>query len=387
MTWDVIIIGAGPAGATAAIHLASFGHKILLLDKENFPRHKICGDGLIADSLRCLDRMNLIKQVENLGKVVNCLSYYSPSQIRVDTASKMLVIKRFYLDNIIKSRAVELGAVFMVEKAVDIQQDKNFVYIQTPNSIHKTKICILATGANITLGKKLGVILNLKPNAVAVRCYVKSPVVLERLVFSYDKQIAPGYGWIFPLPNEEFNVGCGVLQDQILTDNLNLHRVFDRFVSVFPLAGEIMSKAYEKTKLVGAPLRCGFVGTQSFRSGKILSIGESVETTFPFTGEGIGKAMESGEIAATVVNNFLGCGDENVLSDYENYIKNTINPKFNAYRKAEKWLTKIWLNDFLARRAKNSKYIQKCLKDLLEEKANPEDFLSLKRFFGYILNR
>jgi len=386
MTWDTIIVGAGPAGATAAVYLARAGHKVLLIDKENFPRHKICGDGLITDSLRCLNKIGVLEEVENKGKVVNILSYYSPSQIRVDTESKMVVIKRFHLDEIIVKEAIKSGVNFAVEKVVDINQDENYVYVYTKNSVFKSKTCILATGANITIGKKLGIISNPKPNAVAIRCYVKSPIVLERLVFSYDKKIAPGYGWVFPLPDGEFNVGCGVLQDKILTDNLNLHQVFDRFVSVFPLAKEIIDKASEKSKLVGAPLRCGFVGTNTFRLGKILSVGESIGTTFLFTGEGIGKAMESAEVASSVIDKFLKTENQDVFYEFKDFIKNTLNPKYDSYRKAEKWLTKLWLNDFLARRAQTSKYIQKCLVDLLEERKTPTDFISLKELLKYFIN-
>ncbi len=73
--WDVVIIGAGPAGSTAAIHLARQGHGVLLLEKEKFPRDKVCGDALIADSLRCLGRLGLLPTVIREGKIVNRLSY------------------------------------------------------------------------------------------------------------------------------------------------------------------------------------------------------------------------------------------------------------------------------------------------------------------------
>lgn len=382
--WDVVIVGAGPAGATAAAYLSSCGHRVLLVDKENFPRHKVCGDGLIADSLRCLSRLGLTEEVERQGKIIDCLSYYSPSQIRVDTISRMMVIKRYHLDRIIVEKAIKLGTIFNVAKVSDINQSNDFVYVRAKEEFYKTKICVLATGANVTIGKRLGIVENQKPNAVAVRCYIKSPILLDRLVFSYDKKIAPGYGWIFPLRNGEFNIGCGVLQDQVLVDNLNLHHVFDRFVSVFPLAEEIVSKATEKSKLIGAPLRCGFVGTKNFCQGRILSVGESVGTTFPFSGEGIGKAMESAEMAAVVIDKFLREGNQNVLADFDMFMQKKLGPKYDGYRKAEKWLTKIWLNDFLAKRAQKSKRIQKCLKDLLEEKLNPEIF-SFKGLIKHIV--
>lgn len=378
--WDAVIVGAGPAGATAATYLARQGHKILLLDKENFPRDKVCGDGLIADSLRSIKRMGLLAEVEQHGKSVSNLSYYSPSRIRVDTQSKMVTIKRLHLDYIIAKEAVRSGAVFKQSNVTKIEKTEDFVSIDAAGFLNPviSKICIIATGAHVTLGKKLGIINDIRPNAVAVRCYIKSPIKLDRLVFSYDKEIVPGYGWIFPLPNGEFNIGCGVLQNQVITQNLNLHSVFDRFVSTFPMAREIMEKATEKTKLVGAPLRCGFVGTSMPWAGRVISIGEAISTTFPFSGEGIGKAMESAEMAADVVNEFLVSGKLDVLPRYDRLLKDILEPKYEGYRKAERWLSRPWVNDFLAKRAQNSRHIQECLSGLLEEKINPKELFSLK---------
>lgn len=377
--WDVVIVGAGPAGSTAAIYLARSGHKVLLLDKENFPRDKVCGDGLIADSLRCLNRMGLLSEVESKGKAIPYMSYYSPSRIRVDTYSKMIAIKRLHLDYIIVQEAVKSGAVLLQANVTNLEQDNDFVSVGTAESGSpiQAKVCILATGAHIMLGKKIGIINDARPNAVAVRCYVKSPIKLDRLVFSYDKEIIPGYGWIFPLPNGEFNVGCGVLRDQVITENLNLHRVFDCFISTFPLAKEVMDRATEKTKLVGAPLRCGFVGMNIPRVDRIISIGESISTTFPFTGEGIGKAMESAEMAANIINKYLLSGDHGLLAEYDRLLEDELEPKYEGYRKAEKWLAKAWINDFLARRAQKSSYIMGCLTGLLEETIDPKKLFSL----------
>ena len=167
------------------------------------------------------------------------------------------------------------------------------------------------------------------------------------------------------------------LCDQVITENLNLHRVFDRFISTFPLAKEIMKRATEKTKLVGAPLRCGFVGMNIPRVGRIISIGESISTTFPFTGEGIGKAMESAEMAAKAISKYLVSGDYNLLAEYDRLLKDELEPKYEGYRKAEKWLAKAWINDFIARRALKSKYIRDCAVGLLEETIDPHKIFSL----------
>lgn len=377
--WDVVIVGAGPSGATAAIKLSLNGHKVLLLDKESFPREKICGDALIADSQRCLDRQGLLSEVERNGKTISRLSYYSPSGYRVDVKSKMIMIKRLHLDDILVKEAIRMGAVLEKANVIRIEQDTDCVSVETsePGCSVKARICILATGAHITLGKKLDLINDTRSNAVAVRCYVKSPVVLDRLVFSYDKNIMPAYGWIFPLSGGEFNIGCGVFNGHNLKRKFNLRDYFKRFVGTFPLAKEIFDKATETTSLAGMPLRCGFMGTKKPRTGRVLSVGEAIGTTFPFSGEGIGKAMESAEIAANVISKSLTHKDEDMLSGYDQILKTQLEPKYEGYRKAEKWLAKVWLNDFLARRAQNSEFVKECMTELLEERADVNSFFYL----------
>src|SRR5437016_12531817 len=76
--WDVLIVGAGPAGSIAAFHLAARGHAVLLLDKKRFPRNKTCGDGLLSDALRVLERVGLLtrrSEERRVGK--ECRSWWS----------------------------------------------------------------------------------------------------------------------------------------------------------------------------------------------------------------------------------------------------------------------------------------------------------------------
>ncbi len=302
----------------------------------------------------------------------------------------MLTIKRLQLDAIIAQAAVAAGARLLCDTAVvDIKQEDDTVLIYSAgDSVPiRARMCVVATGAHVTLGKKMDIISDARPNAVAVRCYVTSPIELDRLIFSYEKEIIPGYGWIFPLPNGEFNIGCGVLRDQVIKSKLNLHSVFDRFVSIFPLAGEIMRSATHVSQLIGAPLRCGFVGTRSFRRDRVLAIGESIGTTFPFTGEGIGKAMESAELAAEIIHHYLCSHNQAVLADFDHVLKAKLEPKYTSYRAAEKWLAKPWLNDFLARKARKSRYIQQCLVGCLEETFNPRELLSWRGLLNVMLNR
>ena len=110
--WDVVIVGAGPAGAIAAAHLAAGHRRVLLLDRKKFPREKICGDGLLPDALRCLDAIGAGEIVRAAGHKISTSVFTSPSRNEVEIPGEYLTIKRSLLDMIVAQKAVDIGAVF-----------------------------------------------------------------------------------------------------------------------------------------------------------------------------------------------------------------------------------------------------------------------------------
>ena len=131
----------------------------------------------------------------------------------------------------------------------------------------RARFAVLATGADTSLGRKAGLATAPTPSAVAVRCYVRSAFEIDRLMISYDRDIVPGYAWIFPLPDGEYNVGCGVFYRNGMKGDVNLRKMFERFVAGFPEARELMAGATDMTPLKGAPLRCGLMGLDATLGG------------------------------------------------------------------------------------------------------------------------
>ncbi|HYV04473.1 MAG TPA: geranylgeranyl reductase family protein [Blastocatellia bacterium] len=378
--WDVAIVGAGPAGSTAAIHLADRGHKVLLLDKDSFPRDKVCGDGLIADAVRCLGRVGLYDEVRARGFRAKVGTVYSPSRIRFDVPGEFLTLKRSELDSLMARRAIKAGAAFCQCRVTDVEVERdNTLLISTEGDQRRlrARIAFLATGANVSMPSKLGLVTREGPSAVALRCYVRSSVALDRLVISYDKSIAPGYAWIFPVGDGEFNIGCGVAYGTRRTQ-VNLREAFQLFITNFPLAAEIMRQAESISPIRGAMLRCGLTGTQACGPGNTLVVGETIGATFPFTGEGIGKAMETGEIAAEVAHQALETGDFTKLHEFPARIEKELRPKFLGYRIAENWFSRPWLNDFVARRISRSRFLQELVAGIVNETVDPREVFSLR---------
>jgi flavin-dependent dehydrogenase len=130
------------------------------------------------------------------------------------------------------------------------------------------------------------------------------------------------------------------------------------------------------SKISGASLRCGLEGTAGVVKGRVVGVGETIGTTFPFTGEGIGKAMHSGDLAARAISEAIQSGEVNALDDYQRRLSEEIKPLFKGYEVAQKWLSRPSLNDFMARRFVRSKYLQRCLREFMEETGDPRRLYS-----------
>lgn len=122
--YDVAIVGAGPAGSAAAIRLVREGAKVLLVDKKEFPRDKVCGDALIPDSLKCLRRLGVMDQVLSKGKKLDTAILYSPSRIEVQVPGEFVTIKRFDFDSLLVSEACASGVQFQNLAVSSIEEDR-----------------------------------------------------------------------------------------------------------------------------------------------------------------------------------------------------------------------------------------------------------------------
>jgi flavin-dependent dehydrogenase len=208
---------------------------------------------------------------------------------------------------------------------------------------------------------------------------------LERLVISYDRAIAPGYAWIFPLGGGTFNVGCGFFFQASTDRKPNLRDTFERFTRHFPLAVELWGAREHATPLAGAPLRCGLNIELAYRGGRTIAVGETIGATYPFTGEGVGKAIETGELAAEQVVAALATDDPARLATFPDLLRDRLAPKYRGYRVAEAWLAKAWLGDFVARQVRRSPMLRQTAADIVSEAANPGRLFSWRRLLPELM--
>jgi flavin-dependent dehydrogenase len=220
-----------------------------------------------------------------------------------------------------------------------------------------------------------------KGQAVAMRYYVRSSLPLDRLIFAYDRTTAPGYAWIAPMRNGEFNVGCGMPQPLHRSRSVNLRARLDRFVEEFPIARELLQRGQcgeIVSPLRGALLRCGLHGPKTAHGDRVLVIGETAGATYPFTGEGIGKAMETAELAAELVHRALATGELRLLQQFPTIVEQRFRDRFAGYAAAERWLSWPWLNDLVMRRVRRSKYLQRAFAGLVDESVDPRSIFSVR---------
>ncbi|MDB5931462.1 MAG: geranylgeranyl reductase [Polaromonas sp.] len=399
-TCDILVIGAGPAGSAAAIFLAKAGLDVVMIDQHVFPRDKICGDGLIPDAHRALARLGVLDEVMRQAHPSGFVSCISPRGGRVDVPGTVAVLPRKQLDDILCKAAVAAGARMFapVRFNASIEEGGKVVGARLGHQDEVREVrarwVILATGAVPQALMATGMARRQTPTAIAMRCYIKNDAMagkIDKLEIIWHRKLAPGYGWIFPCGDGVFNVGVGVGLSGVpdaqaskpgaskgRVSTANLHQMFDTLGTLTESARELMAGGTRLTPLKGAPLRCTLHGATLSRPGLIVT-GEAAGSTYAFTGEGIGKALETGILAAEAILQGKAQDEAGVRAMYESHI-DALRPRFALYERANLVNRYPWFADLLIWRARKSPRLQRRLSGVLEETSNPGSLFTVKGF-------
>lgn len=386
---DVLIVGAGPAGSAAATLLARAGIDVVLVDQHAFPRDKVCGDGLIPDAHRALRRLGVLDEVMAQAQPVTHAGLISPRGIRVDVPGTLAVLPRRELDEIVCRGAVRAGArMFAPLRFVAPVEDAGAVVGArvAHGDMQREVRCrwlVLASGAVPQALIAAGMALRQTPSGVALRGHLKNDAMrgrIDKLEVVWHRAVAPGYGWIFPCRDGVFNVGVGVFERRAGGEG-NLRGLFDAFTRIYAPARELVAGGHWLAPLRGAPLRTSLQGARFSRPG-LLVTGEAAGSTYAFTGEGIGKAMETGMLAAESLLGGLvrSAGDAAVRQDYEARLV-ALQPRFALYERAN-WVNRHpWLADLVLWRGQRSERVLRRMSGVLDESSNPGQLLTAKGFY------
>jgi len=357
--WDALVAGAGPAGAITALNLASQGYRVLLVDKARFPREKPCGDALVADAVRCLRRAGLLERVRRLAREAPAATAVSSSGVEVDLPGPYLTLRRAELDRVLAEGAARAGAVVCHAQVRDLRgTDEGTVVASFEGTAREAcaRTGVVATGASLALARRFDAGRRRLPAAVGVRRYVRSTFRLDRLLAFYDPWILPGYAWVFPVGDDEYNVGCAQFHRGGHAGVRDLRAAFEKAAGRVPLAKAVLDQCRDASPWRAAMLRCGLRGARPLLARNVLAVGETIGATLPLTGEGIGAAMETGEMAAAAIHAALTSGRLEALAEYPRRIEQRFRPRHLAYAAAERCATIRWLNDTVARTIRNGSF-------------------------------
>jgi menaquinone-9 beta-reductase len=383
---DVLVVGAGPAGSACARLLGLAGHDVVLVDQHAFPRDKVCGDGLIPDAHAALRRLGVHDEVMAAARHADFVRCVAPRGGLIDVPGTLAVLPRRVLDDILCQAAQRAGARLLAPARFEapLLEGGRVVgaRLKAGDLVHdvSARWVVLATGAVPQALIAAGVCDRRTPSGVALRGYVKNDAMAGRITqlqMVWHPRLSGGYGWIFPGPDGVFNIGAGLTGSHIVgrdgrhkMQDVNLHQMFDAFCQVYAPAGELMAGGTVQGEFKGAPLRCSLIGAAWSRDGMLVT-GEAAGSTYAFSGEGIGKAMETGMLAAET----LLAGPDGVRGRYDAAM-NALRPKFTLYEKAAHVNHRPWLADLVIWRARRSPRILRRMSGVLEETQNPGRLLS-----------
>lgn len=308
-TYDLVIVGAGPAGSAAAITAAGLGMSVCLVDKATFPRDKCCGDGLTTLALRQLEELGLRPDAVPQWYDVDGAWLRSPSgrEVHVPLPSEgryAAVAPRRELDDSLVRRAREVGVMVIEGRSfVDLDQDHRSVVVTFDDkSSIEADWLVAADGMWSPIRKRLGMT---PPSYLgewhAFRQYARnvSGPAASRLYVWFDRDLLPGYAWSFPLPGNRVNIGFGILRDgerrvqdmkQTWSDLLSRPHVVDALGPGFELE--------DRHTAWPIPARVDRAVTGV---GRTLIVGDAVMATDTLTGEGIGQALLTGSEAVRAI--------------------------------------------------------------------------------------
>jgi len=314
---DVTIIGAGPAGMTAAFFLAKNKIPVTLLEKRSFPRNKICGDCIGGFGLSVLKQMDaglFDRFVSSEKKLIGSgVHFFGPEHQKVsikavnkigDKMTEVALCRRLDFDNFLYEEIKKHKYIEIIQNknVTDLHKDSGGInIICSDETFSKAKLVILATGSQHALVHKLnGIRKSKKQMAAGIRTYFENINGLNPegyIELHFLKELAPGYLWIFPLPGNQANVGIGLRSDIIAKKRIHLEKLFHQCLQNNRYLKERLISANQLTECQGFPLALGG-STQDLSGDNYLLTGDAANLIEPLFGEGIGHAMYSGKFAA-----------------------------------------------------------------------------------------
>ena len=411
-TSNIVIIGAGPAGATASLFLSRAKISHTIIDQSFFPRDKVCGDALSGKVLPIFKKLNP-DFISELSADKNALGswgivFASPNgkQIEIPFRSKSqlnhshgFISKRIDFDNFLVNKLDLNYANFL--QGIKLERAEYNAYgvlLHCKNAKDnsameiQTKLVIAADGAHSIANKIMGDEHKMQPehNCGGIRAYYKNVTGMHQQNFielHFIKELLPGYFWIFPLPNGMANVGAGMLTKTISKKKINLKEAMLKAISENPTINHRFKNAELVGKIQGWGLPLGSK-KRKLSSDSILLCGDAASMIDPFSGEGISNAMYCGMRAAekaeasVLQNNFTAA----FLLEYDKIVYNRLWNELRLSHTLQKLCNYPRLFNFVVNKAEKNQTFRETISAMFDDLDLRAKFKEPSFYFKLLFN-
>jgi len=320
MIYDLIIVGAGPGGSSSAAFAAQKGLSVLVLDRADFPRDKVCGDGLTPQALYWLDRMGCVDEVLTQTKscIKTCDLFINGELVLTGGFPKdtpypdfCVLLDRRRFDHILLEHAISAGAEFQPQSSVrDLQWDHDGVRVVMEQLGQrrevKGRLVIGADGVSSVVSRSIGNTLKNGATALSLRAYYRQVNCTGSAIkVFFDERFFPGYGWLFVDEDGFANIGLGYAFDKPFPMLPNLRQVFQDFLA------KDLASALKRAETCGAISggAVSFFKPNHLVADRVMLVGDAANQADPLNGGGIHKAMEGAYVAIETAVEALTAGD------------------------------------------------------------------------------
>lgn len=320
---DVVVVGAGPAGAAAAAHLARAGVSVLLLDRQTFPRNKTCGDFVGPAALVELAALGVSGPSCAPSNRISQAALFSDGQEVITLPLPRVpglppfgrVVRRVVLDDAARRAALRVGArMIQGFRVTGVSAGLHGVNVRGVHAGRparlRAKAVVGADGSTSMVARSLGRGATAgQPSLIAVRAYfehVAGPVHRADIYLGPDS--FPGYSWVFPVAPGQANVGVGMMVDAVPPSPWHLRDLLLHLIDTDPALRTRLGRARMVGRIVGWPIptydhRRPLVGRRR------LLVGDAAGLVNPLNGEGIQYALQSGRWASETLTPAVAIGD------------------------------------------------------------------------------
>jgi len=410
LSTQVLIIGAGPAGCGTSFYLSKAGIPHIIIEKETFPRDKVCGDGISGKSAHVLRKAD----PSWLQEIFRDSSRFTPSNgiIFVAPNGKPLSIPfgqnlhpgelaagftatRLEFDNFLFSKIdTRYATVFQNTSGLRVERKGKAIaasFTREGRTYEAEAPVIIGADGDKGIVRKTFVQDNNseKTQAVGLRAYYEGVAGMDErnyIELHFLPEVLPGYFWIFPLPNGRANVGVGMPSGVVRSKKINLREQMLKAIEKSPRIAHRFKNATLQGKIQGWGLPMGMEKRALSGDGFILT-GDAASLIDPFTGEGIGNALYSGMLAAEAVSGLAEKGTFDAASlkeAYDNVLYRRLWGELRISSTLQRLCKYPWLFNMVVNKAHKSPSLEKTISCMFTD-LDLRDQLRKPSFYAKIL--